>query len=98
MLSNKQRVANGSAWLDQQMPGWRDQITDLDNLDIADGCRCILGQTMGWVEGVNQFYWGTNRGAGDIDDYGFLPNSGLNQAWKKAIHKTRASVKELTHA
>jgi hypothetical protein len=38
-----QRVEAGAAWLDENMPGWVDVI-DLDTLDLASGCSCVLGQ------------------------------------------------------
>lgn len=38
-----ERVAAGAAWLDEHEPGWVDLI-DLDKLNLASGCRCILGQ------------------------------------------------------
>ena len=41
------RVAQGVALLDEQLPGWVDRI-DLDTLNLASPCRCILGQT--WDE------------------------------------------------
>lgn len=37
------RVARGAAWLDSVHPGWERRI-DLASLDLADGCRCVLGQ------------------------------------------------------
>lgn len=36
-------VARGAALLDSRLPGWADQI-DLESLNIADGCECVLGQ------------------------------------------------------
>ena len=38
-----ERVARGSALLDEKMPGW-DRRIDLDRLDLMSSCRCILGQ------------------------------------------------------
>jgi hypothetical protein len=37
------RVARGAAWLDSVHPGWERRI-DLSTLDLALGCRCVLGQ------------------------------------------------------
>lgn len=42
------RVARGVALLDEKLPGWIERI-DLDKLDLASGCNCILGQT--WSKG-----------------------------------------------
>lgn len=42
-LTIAERVAAGAAWLDAEQPGWVDRI-DLDRLNLASSCRCILGQ------------------------------------------------------
>ena len=36
-------VARGAAWLDTEVPGWRDRI-DTSTLDLADVSLCVLGQ------------------------------------------------------
>lgn len=41
------RVARGVALLDEKLPGW-DRRIDLDKLDLASPCNCVLGQT--WDE------------------------------------------------
>jgi hypothetical protein len=38
-----QRVARGAALLDEKLPGWHERI-DLDRLDLASSCDCVLGQ------------------------------------------------------
>ncbi len=43
MTTTAERVARGAAFLDEKMPGW-DQRIDLDKLDLAAPCRCVLGQ------------------------------------------------------
>lgn len=40
------RVAVGADWLDERHPGWVDAI-DIDTLDMASDCNCILGQQFG---------------------------------------------------
>ncbi|MFE7874455.1 hypothetical protein ACFUYE_29415 [Micromonospora humida] len=51
MLSDlRQRVDLGIAWLDARHPGWHDLI-DVDLIDVASPCRCILGQTIGYFPG-----------------------------------------------
>jgi hypothetical protein len=45
-------VARGMALLDEERPGWEAQI-DLDRLELASDCGCILGQIF----------------ASEIDDY-----------------------------
>lgn len=44
--SVEQRVAAGAAWLDEHEPGWERRI-DLGVLELADDCRCVLGQLSG---------------------------------------------------
>lgn len=45
-------VERGSAWLDRNLPGWRDDI-DLALLDLKFGTRCIIGQLYGsWGRGM----------------------------------------------
>lgn len=65
------RVQAGAAWLDQHVPGWVADI-DLNRLDLASPCRCILGQihggeypTMGEIPGEDgrPANWTTNRTA-----------------------------------
>lgn len=43
MPTASELVARGAALLDSKLPGWADQI-DLDTLEMASGCRCVLGQ------------------------------------------------------
>lgn len=52
------RVAAGVAWLDANAPDWLDRI-DLDELQMDDCCRCMLGQ-------VFDDYWKSPLLAGDI--------------------------------
>lgn len=41
--TNEKRVLRGAAWLDEVMPDWFERI-DLDELNLADECWCVLGQ------------------------------------------------------
>jgi hypothetical protein len=45
-LTIEQRVANGVAWLDENVPGWLDRI-ELPTLDMKSDCRCVIGQVVG---------------------------------------------------
>jgi hypothetical protein len=47
-LTFAERAAEGAALLDEQRPGWVDEI-DPDRLDMADPDCCILGQLGGYV-------------------------------------------------
>lgn len=37
-------VARGAAWMDEKCPDWASEI-NLEELDLTNGYRCILGQT-----------------------------------------------------
>lgn len=39
----KGRVASGARWLDQYIPDWYERAR-INNLNMADTCRCVLGQ------------------------------------------------------
>ena len=43
-----ERIDKGVAWLNANVPDWLDRI-DLDRLDLASGCRCVLGQLFAHV-------------------------------------------------
>lgn len=47
------RVERGSAWLDEQYPGWFASI-DLMSLDVAHGDKCVLGQVFGQLPADRQ--------------------------------------------
>jgi hypothetical protein len=42
-LSAADRVAAGTAWLDERVPHWWERVT-LPEFNIADKCACVLGQ------------------------------------------------------
>lgn len=42
-LPVSERVANGVAWLDTAYPTWVYGVS-IQDLDMADECRCVLGQ------------------------------------------------------
>lgn len=46
MPTISERVARGTAWLDENRPGWIDEI-DLDRLLMSSPCNCVLGQLYG---------------------------------------------------
>ena len=94
------RVACGVALLDEKLPGWVERI-DLDTLNLASPCRCILGQTWDLPVGVDYTAFALHADALDIDGdeevaYGF--NAGgedwfedegeydaLTAEWKRVI-------------
>ena len=64
ITSVAERVAAGTAWLDENAPDWAHQI-DLRTFDITDDCYCVLGQVFGR-------YWGSPVvvKADEYDDFG----------------------------
>lgn len=44
--SYAERVRNGAAFLDRELPGWHQDI-DLDRLELSSSCDCVLGQLWG---------------------------------------------------
>ena len=44
------RVARGAAYLDKVHPTWVDEV-NLDILDLASGCNCVLGQIVSATNG-----------------------------------------------
>lgn len=60
-----QRVRNGAEWLDENRPGWVNEI-DLGRLELTSPCLCILGQLWG-------NYWSAVRemSLGDTAPLGF---------------------------
>lgn len=45
-----ERVAAGAKWLDAHVPTWAKEI-DVKRLNLADSCRCVLGQLVHGVPG-----------------------------------------------
>ncbi len=52
------RVARGASHLDAHLPGWERRI-DLAILDLADSCRCVLGQLYAQVprDHIANIHW-----------------------------------------
>lgn len=95
------RIVNGAAYLDKAMPGW-DQRIDLDRLDMAHPCNCILGQLGEEPEGATQgrapqFYEVKDRlGLTEPARLGFMTWGderywSLTQKWRRLIEERRAS-------
>jgi hypothetical protein len=61
-----ERVEKGAAWLDQHKPEWYLKI-DVAALNLADSCRCVLGQL--WAEAELSSNWEESVDAGM---YGFF--------------------------
>lgn len=80
----RERVANGCAWLDEHKPGWRGLI-NADRLNIDDPCNCILGQLYG------DFYKAVKEqgiGYSNVDRLGFDGDKdfALTRAWKEELN------------
>jgi hypothetical protein len=39
----RDRIRAGAIWLDDNQPGWRDNVI-IPDLDLSSVCRCVLGQ------------------------------------------------------
>jgi hypothetical protein len=88
-----ERVARGAAWLDEQRPGWVDEI-DLHDLALASPCRCILGQIFGDFDDVKMrgpMARGFNAYKSDYD--GEMREFGeLEREWRRVITERRAEA------
>lgn len=96
-MSIEERVARGAAWLDETLPGWERRI-DLAQLNLANACRCVLGQISG-------DYWSAPWPRTEMDNrhYGFVCGappedqtiseaySELDEAWISLIKERFAS-------
>lgn len=95
------RAAAGAAYLDQHRPGWAGQI-NLDWLDLASECDCVLGQLS------NDGYQGMRRelglDPGDAVTLGFSLGAGrpwedwtlLDDAWAAEITRRREPAQVTT--
>lgn len=45
-IDYRARVKRGAVFLDDLRPGW-ERVINLDHLELADSCRCVLGQLFG---------------------------------------------------
>lgn len=89
------RVARGAALLDNTLAGWDERI-DLDKLDLASPCNCILGQEFaGYADDFNDDGW-TPYDAAMIE----LPMDGYDDAYHYGFDKlygeTTAAFRDLT--
>lgn len=91
-------VERGAALLDEKLPGWENDI-DLEKLDLAHDCKCVLGQLNG-----GDYYRGTRRIGletwNDERTYGFVPQTPIGQrrrwenltdAWRRLIRSRLAA-------
>lgn len=83
-------VGRGIELLDKYRPGW-DKKIDLAQLDIANGCKCVLGQVYGsYFAGVEALNLTMAKEFGFSSDYsGESNNPALTQAWREAIAARR---------
>ena len=83
------RAAAGARFLDGKLPGWAGRI-DLEQLDMSNCHRCILGQLAGrYDDALDDF---GISGADDIQ-LGFMTMAGawreLSEAWAGEITRRR---------
>lgn len=88
----EERVANGMAFLDERVPGWRERI-DFFCLDLGTTCRCVVGQIYGHYDDGSDML-GISLGQGER--LGFVGKGSeegerakeypaLTAAWKSAL-------------
>ena len=101
MSAIAERVARGAALLDEKMPGWAERI-DLNVLNLASSCRCVLGQLHPNLEAPDDAYLDglSHLGVSTTDDsgYGFDTSDEddgvyerLTAAWRELIESRRAA-------
>lgn len=81
-------VAQGAALLDQARPGWFNEI-NIEELNMATGDKCILGQLYGtyfYGMDVLDICWGHNFGF-NVHNRGSYTE--LQENWLKEIEKRR---------
>lgn len=90
-LTLDERVANGIAYLDERLPGWRERL-DLSDLWMGDDCRCVLGQTAGGYFNALHDLSITHEQSDRLGfsvfffhDVNLLNYSDLTAAWKRAL-------------
>tara|TARA_B100000745_G_scaffold298931_1_gene248577 strand:+ start:272 stop:628 length:357 start_codon:yes stop_codon:yes gene_type:complete len=98
-----ERVASGSAFFDQVYPGWHNKI-DVNELDVACNCFCIVGQLYGaYTYHAQRLFGGAAEGVpyGVYADPLLMENieyyEALTLAWIEAIalrHNTVAAERE----
>lgn len=89
MASIEERVATGSAWLDEHRPGWWRRI-DLDTLDIVDECGCVLGQEYGSYVNAPDEIWERGLIAGGGFDAAVIGEyAALTDGWRRLIEQRR---------
>lgn len=67
----EQRVARGTAWLDQVRPGWRDAVEPAA-LQMYSACHCICGQVFAEASSdhnVSGFDWAVEVYGADPGDW-----------------------------
>lgn len=86
-MTIQERVANGAALLDEKKPGWRDKI-NLEELDISDPSRCVVGQLYqgrgGYLHGLSDLQTYSSYETGfAIENAGEYPL--LTAEWKLVL-------------
>lgn len=97
MTSISERVAAGTAWLDENRPGWFNEI-DLRRLDLHECCLCVIGQTFGcYASAANPFELDRNVAV----EHGFnapikgdwwAENERLQDEWVRVITERREAA------
>jgi hypothetical protein len=85
------RVKEGMRLLDERGPErWWERI-DLDTLDVASSCNCVLGQTYGgYGDGVDALDLTT----AETVAHAFYPAAGVWSVYRSACHTLTAAWRE----
>jgi hypothetical protein len=98
LFSTTTRAAQGARFLDGFTPGWADEI-DPQQLDIADGDRCVLGQLYGhYGYGVDEIVhahpsdWSSVAHGLALRSHWRLENWLLTRAWRRQVAQRLAAA------
>lgn len=85
-----EQIAAGMALLDEKVPEWWQRI-DVDRLNTASPCSCVLGQMYGFygtgLEALGILGFACDYGFGATGAGGGYPS--LTRAWRRAIRARR---------
>ncbi len=98
MTDLQNRVQRGAQWMDENYPGWVDEI-DLDSLNMGDEFSCVAAQASGMRYGdVCEDHFGecsieiSETRAYQIGLYDSCQYRELTEAWRMLILERRSTV------
>jgi len=103
-MTVEERVAAGTAWLDEKVPDWwQTHKFSLDIFDLTNGCRCVVGQLApdnmdygeaidyAWLDLTDSLAWdlGFFAGEPETDDETIAMYAALEDEWVRVITERR---------